>query len=361
MSLIADALKAAQQRGTETDAPAARRAVAASVLSGAGGAVRAPTARGPASRSLGLAGAVFAVALMASAGVVALAPPAAAPRPISPPPAPARTADLPRPTAVQPVTAAPGLSVEQDEPAPDPAASSARGPIEPPVRPRPASEFAAKPEAVDLPGESGPEAAGRFRLTVDRAAAGTTDVLEAAVRAHRRGSLTEAVALYERAAASRPHDSRVHAGLGMALQAGGHAARARDALRRATELDPGDAGAWSALGAVLGALGEREASQAALGEAVRLDPRNAMARVNLANQFLAGGLTADARRLLDGVVRAEPHHAEAHYALGRLHESTDDATSAARHYRAFVEHAGARYPAQVEAARARIQQLSGAR
>lgn len=384
MSLIADALKAAQgeksrQQGS-MQGPAGRVVAAAVLARGAAVDRHGRSARLRMPRSLGIASAAFGVAVLAAVGVVAVAPEPPAPVAIDGDPADASLG----------VAAAPRVAAEAlpDEVAGLPAAPARSGaPLSASTRP----SVTGSPRGANLGGAAVPfqvagsgdaadpspppvaaepakrttaDAAtptnGRFELTVAPVRPVGRDAFAEALDAHRRRDFAAAVALYRTALERQPGSAEVLNNLGTAYQALGQRAQARDAFRRAITADPGHARAWSNLGVVLGEMGEGMEAQTALAEAVRLDPTNRGAKVNLANQLLNGGLATDARRVLEEVLREDPRLAEAHYALARALEALGDRTSAARHYRTFMETGAGRFPQLEAVVRRRVEQLSGA-
>ena len=403
MSLIADALKAAQGDRAAARAGGGRlhqRAVAASVLQrGDGGSRGFAAASNRMPKSLGFATAVFGCAIMIAVGVVAVAPHdiaepldgrpseggTAASRSVVATPTPRqRIAAIPIP-AVDAEVAGPGTGPAlAAEPTLEGGSSSAPPPVERPLARRvPVDQNATagssptvggtrsapddpprteeKRSAVAAPREGTTAAEpGRFQLTVDPPRAASRDLVSEAVSAHRRNDFATAIQLYQQALEQNPRNAPALVNLGTSYQAAGQHGRARDAFRRALDLNPRDARAWSNLGAALGALGEAAEAQAALGEAIRLDPGNHGAKVNLANHYLARGITADARHLFEEVVRDQPGHAEAQYGLGRALEALGERQGAAAHYRKFLESASGRFPQLETAVRQRIEQLSAA-
>lgn len=390
MSLIAEALKAAQDARAEPadrarHAATARRILAPAVRTGGGRReMRVP-------KQLQVALAVFGVALATAAAVVVAAPssgeqrlPGAAELAANPMLPADVAADRARDdagatarddrtgAAAQGQAAAPAGAAEPtaevrypgERPADRPSTTGGgeaqaprgqRGDQEQggiaPVTPAP--EPAAPP--ATRPARSG----SGFELRMGTPARTSGQWFDDAVAAQRRRDYGAAIQLYERALQETPDNVEALNNLGTVYQASGNLAAAREAFRRAITIQPAYAAAWSNLGVVLGALGEVSQSQAALIEAVRLDPANHGARVNLALQYQKQGLAGEARRLLDQVVSDAPAMAEAHYALGRLLEQEADRDGAVRHYRLFLSTAAGRFPSLDAAVRQRIQQLGG--
>lgn len=399
MSLIAEALKAAQDARSEPadrarQTATARRILAPAVRTGGG---RRRALQMP--KQLQVALAVFGVALATAAAVVVAAPspgeqrlPGAAELAASPmlprdvavgergndgtPPGTQGTAARKEGTASI-NEAAP--AIEGDPPAGDAgAAEGAESRTAPPVVGRSARRVSETPAATtpgeaaiagtDLqaapaatsgdPGSAAGRGGGGFELRMGALRASGPWFADA-LSAQRRRDFGAAIQLYERALQETPDNVEALNNLGTVYQASGNLAAARESFRRAITIQPGYAAAWSNLGVVLGALGELSQSQAALIEAIRLDPANHGARVNLALQYQKQGLPGEARRLLEEVVHNAPAMAEAHYALGRLLEQEAATDGAVRHYRLFLSTASGRFPPLEAAVRERIQQLGG--
>jgi tetratricopeptide (TPR) repeat protein len=223
----------------------------------------------------------------------------------------------------------------------------------------------AAPALTPVAGASPPETravappADAFQLTLSPARAEGTDFRDA-VAAQGSGDHRAAVELYLRLLQRQPIHARAANNLGTSYQALGELELARQAYRRALEIDPAYAAGWSNLAGVLAALGEPEEARAALAESIRIDPTNRAAKVNLANQYAASGGHAEARRLLEEVIRTDPSMAEAHYALARVLEAAGD-PGAIDAYRRFLRTAGDHFPALLGPVRERIAQLEKGR
>ena len=197
--------------------------------------------------------------------------------------------------------------------------------------------------------------ASTFRLTLAPANL-ERDGFADAVAAQARGDHPRAVDLYLELLRGRPRHAEAANNLGTSYQALGELDRARDSYRRAIAIQPGYAAAWSNLSGVLAALGQPEEARTALAQSILLDPSNLAAKVNLANERASRGATAEARILLDEVLRSDPEMAEAHYALARVLEARGD-PSAIAEYRRFLETADGHFPGLMGPVRERIAQL----
>jgi Flp pilus assembly protein TadD len=365
MSLIADALKAAQESRSGRGAAVQRAAVARRIL--------APPARG-ASRGRGIptqvrvALAVFgAAAAVSTAVVLSASRMGAADGPEIGGLAGNALMDPARSTVVD-VAVDDGDeagAVEQD------GGSTAAVPSGAP-RPVVAAESARVAQADDSGAGAAttrteaPAADPRreekertFELRLSAPTRTSRQWFDAALAAQRRRDYGAAIQLYERTLQEDPDNAEALNNLGTVYQASGDLGRAREAFRRAISVQPGYAAAWSNLGVALGGMNEVSQAQAALAEAIRLDPNNHGAKVNLALQYQKQGLAGEARRLLDEVVQAAPAMAEAYYALGRLDEEEGDPAGAVRQYQLFLSTGAGRFPALEAAVGQRIRQLGG--
>jgi Tfp pilus assembly protein PilF len=361
VSLITDALKAAQaerERSREqAPDPLAERVISRPRKSPAGERRRAESVSGASVKiggPIGIASALFGVAVLVAVGLVVAAPGGAGeavpPDRFSAPVRPVARA-LPPPTAT---TTAPASETEQEiarpgsttEPKLIAAEQTVQAPARESVEEEPAASAAAPASLVTVSVPSPPS----DRRDADR-------LFASGVSAQRRGDLQEAAQLYTRALAINPTGAELLNNLGTVYQASGDLPRARDTFRRAVTANPDYAGAWSNLGVVLAALGDQAGAIDALREALRADPTNAGAKVNLAARLEEAGVHGEAQRLLEEALREQPRLAEAHYALGRLLEGQGDFAGAATHYTRFLEVADRRFPALEPLVRQRIDQL----
>jgi Flp pilus assembly protein TadD len=215
--------------------------------------------------------------------------------------------------------------------------------------------------AAGPPARSGNETGGRLQITVDRpiegAGSGGGGLFEQGLAAQRRGDYLAAKNYYLQATFASPRNPELYNNLGTAYRALKDLPAAEAAYKHATDVDSRFAPAWSNLGIVLAQQGRAQEAMAALQEAVRLDPSNSGAKVNLAIQLHAAGALPDARKLLEDALRADPALAEAHYELGRVLEKQNDRAGATREYRNFLATAGGRFLALEQAVRARLARL----
>lgn len=253
------------------------------------------------------------------------------------------------------------LETYLDEPPPR---SASRAPARSAAAPRRDSE----PLESDLlppmaasapPARAGNAPGGRLQITVERPIGGSQGggLFEQGLAAQRRGDYETAKNRYLQATYEQPRNLELWNNLGTVYRALRDLSGAEGAFRTATEIDRNFAPAWSNLGIVLAQQGRSQEAMAALQEAVRLDPTNSGAKVNLAIQLHASGALPDARRLLEEALRADPAMAEAHYELGRVLEKQNDRAGAIREYKIFLTTAGGRFPALEQAVRSRLVRL----
>lgn len=376
MSLIADALKAAQESRSGRGVAVQRAAVAKRIL--------APPAGGRSSglaipTQVRLALAVFGAAAAVSAAVVLSASRMGA-------------ADAPEVrqlagnTFIEPGRSGPARVPTRDaeeagayaEEGESNAAVTSEAPPPSPTAPGDGSRTSGMAERsgvaqADAPDASAttarraaPAAASRreedapaFELRLSTPAHTSRQWFDAALAAQRRRDYGAAIQLYERTLQEDPENAEALNNLGTVYHASGDLGRAREAFRRAISIQPAYAAAWSNLGVALGAMNELTQAQAALAEAIRLDPGNHGAKVNLALQYQKQGLVGEARRLLEEVVQSAPAMAEAYYALGRLDEEEGDFGGAVRQYQLFLSTGAGRFPALEAAVGQRIRQIGG--
>lgn len=373
MSLIAEALRAAQREQDQRTAELTQRAQTLFRPGAVGWTApldRLRREKRPGLSvllALGGAGiAVAAIALLAvgsttgtgwqvrSAGSPsAAAPPAAAP---GRPTVPAVQSQVRGP--VEPAALGPAAPPKDLEPAASTQAPEVASTDGVPRAPEPAGPAAPAPNALARRGDGTTSRGLRVTLAPEGKDADLDRLLEQALAFQRAANHRAAVEVYERIIARLPTDARAYNNLAAAYRALGELQQAREALRRAIELDPRYAAAWSNLGLVLDALGERQQAATAFQTALRLDPGNTAASVNLAIQYHQAGLLDEANALLQEALRRDPLMPEAHYELGRLSETRGDRDQALRHYRRFLEIGAQRFPEVAARVRERMAQLT---
>ena len=378
MSLIADALKRAQEQRARSkdgkdDDDRARR-----MLTGSG-PLKVETRDGVSvPKSVGIAGTVLAAALVTFGGVVWLAPRAddggaVARSNVSNPPPPSNVAE-PRPEATgspagrESGRAAGGVAGGAPEPSgvaaaetrdtestentegTEAGATAEAGAAERPVGP-----------VAEGGAETGETSSFTLRLQGQEAPSpvDASELFGRALGAQQRGELRTAVALYRRAIERNPSDAQLHNNLGTVYRRLSMPGEALAAFRTAVDVDRSYAPAWSNLGIMLDALGRDEEAIEAFREALRHDPSNNGARVNLANKYIGMGVIDEARSLLNEVLRDAPALPEAHYAMARAMETAGDTTEAIRHYRVFLDVAEGRFPALASRVEGHLEELEG--
>ena len=200
---------------------------------------------------------------------------------------------------------------------------------------------------------------GTLRISVESPRNATaTQLFAEALDAHRAQDFPRAKSLYERVLALAPRDGDALNNLGVILSMERDFDRAHVMLRRAVTVAPRNAGAWNNIGNLLREQGQADEAIAAFRQALVIDPRHQGARVGLAQQYLATNALPQARQLLEDVLRTSPALAEAHYTLGQVFELQGERAAAVASYSAFIRFAPERLAAHVELVRSRVDLLS---
>lgn len=380
MSLIADALKAAQhEKMRRMPAPAGSPPGFFSVRS----RPKADAIPRSLVYILGAAGAVVGVSalvvlLSASRRSAAVAPP---------------TVEQPASNPVNPSPPQASLSVPVSNPTPVATDSAQATPVaasrtaEPNPRPLPAPTAVADQTAVSSPGRdlgarkggaadsarvargdsastiagvTAPRPAGTFKILMEqRPGPDIRQIFQEALAAQRRGDLATARQLYLKAQQIDPRNAELDNNLGTLFRATGELDRAEESYKQAIAIDPRLAAAWSNLGVLLDARGKKQEAIAALQEALSIDPSNADTKVNLALQYHAAGAYPEAKRLLEDALRINPTMPEAQYALGRTLEALGDRAGAIQRYESFLASSGGRFPVLETQVRQHLAMLRG--
>lgn len=162
------------------------------------------------------------------------------------------------------------------------------------------------------------------------------DLAERAAAAHHSGDLAECHALALEGLIADPHDTRLlalagRAGLELGLD------DAADLLRRLVDERPEDAGAWADLGLALVDAGDLAGAERALREALRRDPGAVEASVHLAHVLYALGRVSESTELLTAAARDRKDPAvirnliEMHRAAGQLRPALESAQLLTEH------------------------------
>lgn len=203
--------------------------------------------------------------------------------------------------------------------------------------------------------------AGTLRISVEQPRAVDASRLFAqAIAAHRAQDFDRAKSLYEQVLAISPSDADALNNLGVILSTERQFDRAEALLRRAVSVAPQNAGAWNNIGALMREQGKADEAVAAFRQALAIDPQHQGARVGLAQQYLAANMLAQSRELLEDVLRVSPALPEAHYTLGQVLELQGDDGGAITSYSAFIRFAPPQLASHVELVRRRIEALSAA-
>ena len=363
MSVIADALKAAQRERARRESQGASLSSVAPVLI----PLRTPPKPGLNWPRIGMLSAAALLVVVASA-VALMKSPAKSSLPMVPPLTSSivteALADSANRAGKPPVTAT----------IPTGALSMPRAPQRVATRPAPAlstpaqqvatavRQGAARSVATNATASApGPEArsTGRLRIAVEYPRQPEAARLFAeAVAAHRAGDVFTARKLYDSVLVLTPADGDALNNLGVLLSSQHDYARALEVLRRAVLVTPRNAGVWNNIGTVYHEQGKSGDAIAAFRHALTIDPQHPGARIGLAQQFLAIHALGQAKELLDDVIATHPDVPEAHYTLGQVLELQGDRAGAIRSYGAFIKTAPPRLATHVELVRRRVDALN---
>lgn len=390
MSLIADALKKAQQGAVRSLPPFSLKRPASGLPPWGGGA--------PGRRLVVLVGAVGMVGVLLIGGLYLMRPKSAQTR------APARPLLALEPGSPQ---ASSGATPSARAPARPPAPAGTSAPkseagtsisevraaleIDPEQRPRPSAEGQpAKPAArVDprreqalgrvkeaLQGEAKPAApAAPLAPAAPAEPSPAPPVLEvhpeggkeaakffaAALRYQQEGQLARAIEEYEKSIAADPRNPAAYNNLGVALKESGRLDLAIEAFEKCLALDPKYEKALNNLGVIRYRKGQYEAAIDLFKQALRINPTNVESYTNLGIIYLQAQRHDDALEAFQQALRYDPRLAEAHYNLGLLWERRGHREQAQRHYQKFVELASERHAPLVARVKERLQVLTRGR
>jgi tetratricopeptide (TPR) repeat protein len=176
------------------------------------------------------------------------------------------------------------------------------------------------------------------------------------------GDSRRAVMLLERALQFDPSNVDLLKNLGTALMAGGNAASAVTHLRQATLLDPKSYESYGNLGMALRRLGDRDAATESLRHAVTVCPGWRPACLSLAEILLTQGDLDEAELLLRRSLNSPLDDADTLLALGKLHASRHEWTTAAQCFDSVLQsqpgHLGALCALTTVVADERLEELT---
>lgn len=225
---------------------------------------------------------------------------------------------------------------------------------EPVVSEPSAQEPASQPTAQPIP--------GGLRIEMQSVPlVGGNPLVAQALAAYNRRDYAGARDYYERALASGIASPEIYNNLGTAYRNLGDFTRAEQAYQSAIALNDRSAPAWSNLGVVLYSLGRKREATAAYQQAIALDPSNASTKVNLAILYVEGAVFPEAKKLLEEALATAPMLVEAHYTYAQVLESMKDINGAVRHYEAFLSISGGKYQDLERRVRSRLERLKGGR
>jgi Tfp pilus assembly protein PilF len=344
MSLISDALKAAQRERLQRSAGQPSAPLTETIMPYSREASRLPSWFLPVG---------FGLAVVASVGTALLMHPRASSRPrqaaVAPQPTTSNTPSTPPPVAEArtphrrtppslAVSTRPTATVIQPRPAPRnraklsaPARNSVVDSREAATQETSPPESAAQPNLRSI-------GTGLVRLVIEPGGTPPGDSLaRLAYAEHVMNNLERARDLYEKAIATKQAPAETFNNYGALLLQQGNAAMATEMFRRATAGDDTNVDAWVNLGDAFIAAGNHGSALPAFERARQLDPSRASIKIRLASEYLGTGDTTGARRMYEEVVRTHPDDARAHHAYGTLLQAVKDYRGAIREFDLFVE------------------------
>lgn len=194
-----------------------------------------------------------------------------------------------------------------------------------------------------------PPTAG-VRVIMDPAGTTPGDSLFAQAYAeHRRGNLDRAAGLYERALQAHESSPELYNDYGALLASRGNYTAAITMYRMGIAVDQQNAKLWLNLAEAYTTIGRHADALAAFSQLTQLDPLNATAKMRLAGEYQAIGDTASAHHGFEEATRLAPQDPTVHYAFGVFLQAQRDIDGAIRQYQLFVDNAHGEYPqAQID-------------
>ena len=241
-----------------------------------------------------------------------------------------------RPTArVQPAPAEKAVVQRNGSPKPPPAqvAPSPPAPRQAVAAIDAASAATAQPRPLDI-------ATAQVHLVLDQADSRPADALSRLAYAeHVKNNVDRARELYEKAIATKQAPAEAINNYGVLLAQQGNPTMANEMFRQAIARDESNVDAWVNLGDSFIAAGRPDSALSAFDRARQLDPSSASIRLRLAAEDLEIGDTTAAGQIYEEVVRTHPANARAHHAYGSFLQATKDYRGAIREFDLFVESA----------------------
>ncbi len=175
--------------------------------------------------------------------------------------------------------------------------------------------------------------------------------LQEALSAHRQGSLTRAIPLYERALAAAPDDAEALSLYGLALVQAGRPAEAERPLKRAVEKEPNKPNFRANLAELYFKVGEDETAIRELKAVTGGHPAYAPAFVRLGHAHVARQELKDAAEVFDTALQLNPRDHATAIILARALAATEN-YGAAYH---VLDHAETIRPDDVEGLKLRLE------
>ncbi|MBI4610638.1 MAG: tetratricopeptide repeat protein [Candidatus Rokubacteria bacterium] len=178
------------------------------------------------------------------------------------------------------------------------------------------------------------------------------------LRHQREGRYVQAIEEYEKSIAADPRNLEAYNNLGVLFKETGRLDQAAEAFQRALAVDPKYEKALNNLGVVRYLKGQYEEAISLFKRAILINSENLESYTNLGIIYLLAERLEDARGAFERALQLDPKHAETHYNLALLYERRGIWPKAFTHYQRFIELASPKHAALVAKVRERLQALS---
>jgi tetratricopeptide (TPR) repeat protein len=156
----------------------------------------------------------------------------------------------------------------------------------------------------------------------------------------RTGKYEDAILQFKKALELNPEYNLVHVNLGHALAGAGQSEAAVTEYQKALAFYPDSADLRNSLGSALEKQGKLDDAIQKYSEAIQIDPRLADAHNNLGRALLSTGQAtnnAEAKKEFKAAIALDPHNADAENNLGTLYGQEGDDTDAEQMFRAAIQ------------------------
>lgn len=178
------------------------------------------------------------------------------------------------------------------------------------------------------------------------------------LRYQREGRYAEAIEEYEKAIVADPGNLEAYNNLGVLFKETGRIDRAAESFQRALALDPKYEKALNNLGVIRYLKGQYAEAISLFRRAIVINAENLESYTNLGIIYFLAERLEEARGAFARALQLDPKHAETHYNLALLYERRGIWPKAFVHYQRFMELAPPKHAALVAKVRERLQILS---